>query len=131
MKRSITIILCFFGLCTNLFAQNKFPEKLTGKWISAQYKAAIEDSLGEKISLNISPQLLQFNSSGECTLQSSFEDIFSLGMPVSIKNFNGVFELVYSQRKRKFLIETIDKYPDHLFLRLPGFPYNILFYRYR
>lgn len=68
-------------------SQPSFPKNLTGNWISVQFNQVLLDSLSDIIVLNISPQLLSFDSLGKCNIQASFESGFSIGRPNRIQEW--------------------------------------------
>ncbi|GEM_PF-2426660 len=129
---SIIISQIMFVSCS--ISQPSFPKQLAGDWISVQFKQVLSDSLSDKIILNISPQLLSFDSLGKCNIQASFESFFSIGRPNKIQlsgRDSQDITITYYYNKRTYLIWTISNNPDYLFFELPGTPSRILFMRYK
>jgi hypothetical protein len=129
IKKYFILFLLFFTPNV-VFSQQKFPEFLSGTWISIQYDVAIKDSLDDRIKLNVSPQLIHFDSIGKVRIQTSFEQSVSIGRSIKIEEFGQEILITYLDKKRIYRVWYYESNKDYLFLTLPGSESAILFKRY-
>jgi|GEM_PF-6986686 len=122
---SLSIFLLFFQLS---FAQKKLDSSFIGMWVNSQYNFFHDSTSNMNVLNSISPQFINIDSKGLCTLFLRYEQKSIIGKPIKVKTFGVIQELTY-KKNYIFYLSFIKGEKKFIVLSFPDNPCNVVFIR--
>jgi hypothetical protein len=121
----VSLILCFVILAQSVYSQQQsMDSSFYGLWINTQYENALMQSTNKNMLSSITPQYINIDSLGVCTVYIRTEQKILLGSPNRTRQFGKVKQLAF---KNKLFISQIRDTENYIAFTYPYSSVSIVF----